>query len=76
MAVLARASGRAATATRGRLFRFGQREGKALGVPACEMNGADQAPAAATRHNKGTLATARSRRMSCARACGPAGVRQ
>ena len=57
---LARASGRAATATRGRLFRFGKREGKALGVPANQTNGADQAPAAATRHNNGTLATARS----------------
>ena len=29
---LARASGRGATATRGRLFRFREREGKALGV--------------------------------------------
>lgn len=50
---LARASGAQATATRGRLFRFWEREGKALGVPANQETEAISLPcrnAAQERH--------------------------
>jgi hypothetical protein len=56
-------------ATRGRLLWFREREGEALGVPA---QGSRQRSAQTTA----PLWAARSRRTSCARARGPAGVRQ
>jgi hypothetical protein len=73
---LARASGRTATATRGWLFCFENERAKPLAFPHHQMNGGGQPPLAATRQNNGTLAQNDASRMPCARACGPAGVRQ
>jgi hypothetical protein len=73
---LARASGRTATATRGWLFCFGNERAKPLAFTHNQMSGGGQPPLAATRHNNGTLAQNDASRMPCARACGPAGVRQ
>jgi hypothetical protein len=73
---LARASGRTATATRGWLFCFGNERAKPLAFPHNQMNGGGQPPLAATRQNNGTLAQNDASRTSCARTCGPAGVRQ
>ena len=47
---------RAKPATRGQLFCFGKREGKALGVPTIPRNKGVSLPPAATRHKNGTLA--------------------
>jgi hypothetical protein len=67
---LARASGCAATATRGRLFQFWEREGEALGVPGnTKMEAVSfSLPRCGTR-----TAPLQRRRTPCARTCGPAG---
>lgn len=67
---------RRALATRGRLFCFGKREGKALGVPIQSKKRRRQPPHAATRHKKRHPCTARRRRMVCARNCAPAPIGQ
>ena len=57
-------------------FRFREREGKAPGVPIRTNEGGDQPPIAAARRTDRHPCPARRRRTPCARAWGPAGVRQ
>lgn len=56
---------RATPATRGRLFCFGKREGKALGVPAKQTNGGGQPPLSRIAAQKRHPRMARRRRMPC-----------
>ena len=62
-------AGAQATATRGRLFRFGEREGKALGVPAePTIAPVRRSPRRAADHQQRRPRTARRRRVTCRRA--------